>query len=501
MQMQNIPSAFWIDVKSKIWKGQGHPDHHTVEGILEDAAACNPPSLVVFIVYDLPNRDCYALASNGEICCHYGQDVGRTKCEMTTSGPNAGFYKEYPNADCADGLTEYKDTYIDPLAQLLERFTDRVPVVLVIEPDSLPNLVTNMADKRPNAFRGCHQETSVAYEKGVRYAVERLTTTGAELYIDAGHGGWLGWANSNDDQTGRFAQIIGSLNIGSKVRGFATNVANYQPLGQIICPTPGICKGGNSPDPCCADDPCALTNEWNWGHNELNYVDVLDAKMRQAIPGFHPKFIIDTGRNGRPNARSNCGNWCNARGSGIGHVPTLDTPDPRIDAYFWLKTPGESDGCTQTLPDGNQCPRFDLMCASPDSIGSRSGEPRAPEAGLWFHYQIAELASNAAMGDTSPFQQPGQCGVVIGTTTPSPPSPTSAPTPAPTNATGSDTVFVTSTSTVTETTETTTPCTENCTTTEVTTTGVVVSRGTHPLPPFVTQLIWCAAFFSFLFRV
>merc|ERR1711963_215762 len=223
-----------------------------------------------------------------------------------------------------------------------------------------------------------------------------------------------------------------NLEIENNARGFATNVANYQPLGESICPTPGTCKGGNSNHPCCADDPCNLQNDWNWAHNELNYVDVLDDKMRQAMPGFHPKFIIDTGRNGRPNARSNCGNWCNARGSGIGHVPTLDTPDPRIDAYFWLKTPGESDGCTQTLPDGNRCPRFDRMCASPDSIGSRPGEPRAPEAGLWFHYQIAELAGNAAMGDTSPFSHSGQCGVVIGTTTPSPPSPTSAPTPAPT---------------------------------------------------------------------
>merc|ERR1712186_204081 len=90
---------------------------------------------------------------------------------------------------------------------------------------------------------------------------------------------------------------------------------------------------------------------------------------RQAMPGFYPKFIIDTGRNGRPDARSDCANWCNARGSGIGQVPTLDTADPRIDAYFWLKTPGESDGCTEYLPDGSRCPRFDGMCASTDSIG------------------------------------------------------------------------------------------------------------------------------------
>ena len=204
------------------------------------------------------------------------------------------------------------------------------------------------------------------------------------------------------------------MQISDKVRGFATNVANYQPLGNIICPEPGKCKGETSNDPCCADDPCNLQKDWNWAHNELNYVDVLDYKMRGAIPGFTPSYIIDTGRNGKPNTRSDCGNWCNARGAGIGRVPTTATPDGRIDALFWLKTPGESDGCTEILPDGTNCPRFDEMCASVDSLGSANGEPRAPEAGLWYHYQIAQLAENADMGDPSVFSDPGSCGGTVG---------------------------------------------------------------------------------------
>ena len=204
------------------------------------------------------------------------------------------------------------------------------------------------------------------------------------------------------------------MQIADKVRGFATNVANYQPLGSVVCSEPGKCKGQMSSDPCCADDPCNLQKDWNWAHNELNYVDVLDYKMRAAIPGFTPSFIIDTGRNGKPNTRSDCGNWCNARGAGIGRVPTTATPDSRIDAYFWLKTPGESDGCTEILPDGTNCPRFDEMCASVDSLGSMNGEPRAPEAGLWYHYQIAMLAENADMGDASAFSVAGSCGSVTG---------------------------------------------------------------------------------------
>ena len=108
-----------------------------------------------------------------------------------------------------------------------------------------------------------------------------------------------------------------------------------------------------------------------------------------------PHFIIDTGRNGVTDMRADCSHWCNIRGAGIGRLPTTNTGNPAIDAYLWLKTPGESDGCTQTLPDGSQCPRFDSQCGSYDSIGSQGSEPRAPEAGQWFDYQIKMLAENA----------------------------------------------------------------------------------------------------------
>ena len=42
----------------------------------------------------------------------------------------------------------------------------------------------------------------MAYEEGIRYAVEKLSVTGAQLYVDAGHGGWLGWANSTSAASG-----------------------------------------------------------------------------------------------------------------------------------------------------------------------------------------------------------------------------------------------------------------------------------------------------------
>jgi len=70
-----------------------------------------------------------------------------------------------------------------------------------------------------------------------------------------------------------------------------------------------------------------------------------------------------------------------------------------IDAYFWLKTPGESDGCTEELPNGDKCKRFDEKCKSENSTGTRDGEPRVDEAGKWFEYQLKELAANAHLGE------------------------------------------------------------------------------------------------------
>lgn len=94
--------------------------------------------------------------------------------------------------------------------------------------------------------------------------------------------------------------------------------------------------------------------------------------------------------------RQDCANWCNPRNSGAGVPSTAKTANKTlVDAYFWLKTPGESDGCSETLPDGSKCARFDSMCGSVDSIGTTGNEPRAPEAGAWFDYQVKQLASNA----------------------------------------------------------------------------------------------------------
>jgi hypothetical protein len=123
--MKESPSAYWIDVMSKVTGS----DTGSMEGILADASKKSKKQLVVFMVYDLPNRDCHAKASNGEICCTYNNDGS---CNYDAGG------------DCVEGITKYKTQYIDPMFNVLSKYHNAVEIVLVIEPDSLPNFATNL---------------------------------------------------------------------------------------------------------------------------------------------------------------------------------------------------------------------------------------------------------------------------------------------------------------------------------------------------------------------
>jgi len=376
LRMQQVPSAYWIDVKAKV-RGS---DTQSLEGILKDASSKTPPELVVIIWYNLPNRDCDALASNGQICCYKKSDG---TCDYEKAG------------DCADGLAEYKAEYADPFVRTLQEYEGKLPIVVVVEPDSLPNVATNLG--HPHCG---NKATQASYRQGIKYALDELTTKVPDVavYLDAAHGGWLGW----EDNLEKFMALLKKDKFPmDKIRGFALNVANYQPLGIQcpFCPDQGyrnaFCLNGrNKKHPCC-DDPCDLLGQYDAGNNEMNTAADLVAAAKGML-GMDAHVIIDTGRNGVVDMRKDCKNWCNPRGGGAGVPSTASTANTSlVDAYYWLKTPGESDGCSETLPDGSKCPRFDNMCASVDSLGVGAKEPPAPEAGAWFDYQVKQLALNA----------------------------------------------------------------------------------------------------------
>lgn len=303
--MKTVPSAYWIDIKSKI-TGNTTSD---LRGILLDAAQQTPVPLCVFLLYNLPNRDCAALASRGQICCTYFEDG---TCDYANSG------------DCAAGLEEYKTTYVDPYVEVLAEFDGVVPVAIIIEPDSLPNFATNL-DNPSCGIEG----TQLAYTEGIKYAVTQIAehTDNVAIYLDAAHGGWLGWENNLN----AFVASVSELGIESHIRGFATNVANYQGTGQPCADTIDCRTDSNARlyNPCC-EDPCGLVSQYNKANNEHNYARLLVSAFREALPGFEPHIIIDTGRNGNPAARTDCATWCNPRDVLVGEWPTADTLDPDV---------------------------------------------------------------------------------------------------------------------------------------------------------------------------
>ena len=91
---------------------------------------------------------------------------------------------------------------------------------LVIEPDSLPNLVTN-AD-----LTTC-QQSAAGYRDGVAYALKQLNLPNVVMYIDAGHGGWLGWNDNLKPGAEELAKAYKAAGSPSQVRGIATNVAGW----------------------------------------------------------------------------------------------------------------------------------------------------------------------------------------------------------------------------------------------------------------------------------
>jgi len=154
------------------------------------------------------------------------------------------------------------------------------------------------------------------------------------------------------------------------IRGFATNTANYQALGSMSSTA----------------DPCKLVSQFNQAIDEVHYVDVLDKAM-VAVGITGKGYLIDTSRNGVPNTRTLCANWCNIKGAGIGARPTANTAylgSTKIDALHWAKVPGESDGISDST-----APRYDSMCSSADSVSG------APQAGQWFASYFLNLCQNA----------------------------------------------------------------------------------------------------------
>ena len=93
----------------------------------------------------------------------------------------------------------------------------------------------------------------------------------------------------------------------------------------------------------------------------ITYGEAVSAR----VSGKH--FLIDTSRNGMGGPTD--GQWCNPPGQALGQVPTTRTGHRLVDAYLWIKYPGESDGpCNGGPAAGTWWPEYALGLAQRQTI-------------------------------------------------------------------------------------------------------------------------------------
>ena len=318
-KVATFPVAFWLEsLETAKLAGPA------LDEMAKQQAAGGPPLVPTFVVYNLPNRDCSAAGSRGELSVD------------------------------KNGEALYQSQFIDVIAAAFKAHPNQ-KITVVLEPDSLGNLVTNMA------VPTCAAAEQI-YRRGIAYAIATLSLPNVYIYVDGAHAGWLGWPKNLPKGAQVFKEVLDAAGGADRIRGFAINVSNYDP--------PRDPSGAKRSNP---DDP---------SQDELGYAEDLSAALAKL--GVTGKgFIIDTSRNGKAYIRSTPGNWCNVKGAGLGERPRV-APAPNIDAYLWIKTPGESDGTADP-----KAARFDENCVSDDAM------PGAPEAGELFAPYLLDLAKNA----------------------------------------------------------------------------------------------------------
>src|SRR5207248_214597 len=115
-------------------------------------------------------------------------------------------------------------------------------IVTIIEPDSLPNLVTNAS-----LTLCADAQSSGAYVQGVQYALNKLhAIPNVYTYIDAAHSGWLGWDSNFQPAVNLWASTVRGTTAGfNSVDGFISNTANYTPVQEPYLPNSSLTVGGN----------------------------------------------------------------------------------------------------------------------------------------------------------------------------------------------------------------------------------------------------------------
>jgi endoglucanase len=340
-----------------VWLNGGSPEEvkTRIEQIIANSE--NKGQVPVLVAYNIPYRDCGSYSAGG-----------------------------------VDSRNQY-EAWINGFAQGIGNHN----AIVILEPDSIGIIpyykdIDGTVDScRPG---DANQYTAASFRfLMLNYAVDTLKShSNTWVYLDGTQSRWL----SVGDAAYRLVQA-GVL----RADGFFLNVSNYQPTEELIKYSTWVSKciwytttprsNGYGKFLNCASQyhPAKVDDVSTWGLTDDWYTE--NVENQSTYPGnsglIH--FVIDTSRNGQgkwipPKGKyPDNQDWCNAPGRGLGELPTANTGRPLVDAYLWIKVPGESDGeCTRGLGAAGETidPEWGLI---------------DPVSGEWFPEMALILAQNA----------------------------------------------------------------------------------------------------------
>jgi endoglucanase len=364
-EMETIPRAVWFTSGTQA-QVQQQVRQTMAEAVVERAVP-------VLVAYDIPGRDCAQYSAGGAL--------------------DESAYEAWANG-FAKGIGSGK-------------------AVVILEPDALGNMPSGCG-----LSSSVYPFTDAERIAEIQYAVAALEADpGVSVYLDGTHSAW--------QSVGTITQRLLEANV-QQAQGFYLNVSNYQAdpnlvdygtwisdcIAMVTDPSNAFY---NNPGGCASQYYPATESDFStWGLTTQWYAQ----NMGGAVAATH--FVIDTSRNGDgPNSMQQYanapysqpasvigtlagGNWCNPPASGLGLKPTASTGVPLLDAYLWVKTPGQSDG--QCDAAGGVRAWDYTAYTQPgwpaDAAGQAAFDPLwgidDPAAGAWFPQEALQLAQDAS---------------------------------------------------------------------------------------------------------
>ncbi|KAI1170924.1 glycoside hydrolase family 6 protein [Nemania sp. FL0916] len=255
----------------------------------------------------------------------------------------------------------YQTLLLKPLAEAIKA-SPTTAFAVIVEPDAFAQFFNATTTSTPSA----HETNLIrSYRANIPSALAALNLANVIMYLDIGHSNSLDWSRHRNATADAIAAIYDAAGSPSQVRGFATNVANWNAWSLA----PG--------EFAQADDSQDIRPS-----NEQTLVRLLSTSLRaREVPSF---AIFDTSRNGVSGLRASWDEWCNVNGAGLGARPgAAADEDGALDAYVWAKRPGESDGVSSE--HGGDA----VGCAALSAVRP------APERDVWFQGYFEMLVRNA----------------------------------------------------------------------------------------------------------